>query len=167
LAVYQLFAASLRGWRAPMGCAPSIGHDRQSHCSEASAMTIAATRSAGTEGRLVRVLAMLAVLSALGLAGCGSISDQTAASALVAPGKYDIYTCQDIEQRTHSTRARQMELEQLMTRAAQGAGGALVNAIAYRSEYLQTQGELEQLARSSAAKDCVSRSKWSSGRAVF
>lgn len=137
-------------------------------------MTVAAIRSTTAEGRLGGVLAVLSALglsalglSALGLAGCGSISDQTAASALVAPGKYDIYTCQDIEQRTRNTRARQMELEQLMTRAAQGTGGALVNAIAYRSEYLQTQGELEQLAKSSAAKDCVSHSKWSSGRAVF
>ena len=60
-----------------------------------------------------------------------------------------------------------MELEQLMTRAAQGAGGAFVNAIAYRSDYLQAQGELEQLAKSSADKHCASQSKWSSERAVF
>jgi hypothetical protein len=129
-----------------------------------SAMTIAATRFTPTEGRLSGVLA---VLLALGLAGCGTISDQTAASALVAPGKYDIYACRDIEQRTRSTRARQLELEQLMARAAQGAGGALVNAIAYRSEYLQAQGELEQLAKSSADKHCSSQSQWSSARALF
>ncbi|HEY5607332.1 MAG TPA: hypothetical protein VIM38_03240 [Alphaproteobacteria bacterium] len=130
-------------------------------------MTIAATRFTRPEGRLVGVLAVLAVLSALGLAGCGSISDQTAASALVAPGKYDIYTCQDIEQRTRSTRARQLELEQLMTRAAQAPGGALVNAIAYRSESLQAQGELEQLAKSSADKRCSGQSQWSSARSLF
>ena len=127
-------------------------------------MTVAATRSTGTEGHLVRVLA---VLSALGLAGCGTISDQTAASALVAPGKYDIYICRDIEQSTRNARARQLELEQLMARAAQGVGGELVNAIAYRSEYLQTQGELEQLARSAADKSCSSQSQWSSARALF
>jgi hypothetical protein len=126
-------------------------------------MTIVATRPR-TAGRLVGVLA---ALLAVGLAGCGSISDQTAASALVAPGKYDIYTCQDIEQRTRTTRARQLELEQLMTRAAGSAGGELVNAIAYRSEYLQAQGELEELAKSSTDKNCAGQSKWSSGRAVF
>ena len=50
-----------------------------------------------------------------------------------------------------------MELEQLMARAAQGAGGEFVNAIAYRSEYLQAQGELEVLAKTAAAKQCVTR----------
>jgi hypothetical protein len=128
------------------------------------AMTIAAARIASTAARLVGVLALL---SPLGLAGCGSISDQTAASALVAPGKFDIYTCRDIEQRKRQASARFTELEQLMARAAQSPGGEFVGALAYRSEYLETQGELEQLARSAAEKQCPSQSKWSSGRVVF
>jgi hypothetical protein len=103
----------------------------------------------------------------LTLAGCGSISDQTAASALVSPGKYSLYTCPDIEQRARTVRTRLLELEQLMTRAERGTGGELVNAIAYRTEYLQMRGELDELAKSTAEKNCVDQSKWSSTRAVF
>ena len=41
--------------------------------------------------------AAAAVLLAAGLAGCGSISERTAAAAFTSPGKYNVYTCQDIE----------------------------------------------------------------------
>ena len=62
-----------------------------------------------------------------------------------SPGKYDFHTCQDIVSGIRNQRARAGELEQLMARSSQGAGGEFVNAIAYRSEYVQTRGELAVL----------------------
>ena len=109
---------------------------------------------------------MLALLAA-GLSGCGSVSERTLAGAFTSPGKYDIYTCADIERTAASIKLRQVELEQAMARASQGAGGDFVNTIAYRGEYAQGNGELAELAKAKSDKQCAVDSKFSSGRAVF
>jgi len=109
---------------------------------------------------------LAALLSAI-LAGCGTITAQTGSSAYIAPGKFEVYTCSDIDERTQIVQKRKDELEQLMGRAGAGAGGSIVNTIAYRTEYLQNRDELIELSRASADKQCASKSPWSSGRAVF
>ena len=119
-----------------------------------------------TGARHWRSVAMVALLAG-GLAGCESASDRIGAGAFTSPGKYDIYTCADIERQITSIRARQTELEQVMGRASQGAGGDFVNTIAYRGEYAQGRGELAELAKAKSDKQCAVDSKFSSGRAVF
>ena len=109
---------------------------------------------------------MVALLAA-GLAGCASAGDRSVAGAFTSPGKYDIYTCEDIDRQIVSIRARQTELEQVMGRASQGAGGDFVNAVAYRGEYAQGRGDLAELAKAKSDKQCAVDSKFSSGRAVF
>ena len=109
---------------------------------------------------------MVALLAA-GLAGCASVGERTEAGAFTSPGKYDIYTCEDIDRAANSIRTRQTELEQVMGRASQGAGGDFVNTIAYRGEYAQGRGELAELAKAKSDKQCAVDSKFSSGRAVF
>ena len=109
---------------------------------------------------------MVALLAA-GLAGCGSVGEGTGAGAFTSPGKYDIYTCADIDRQIIGIKARQTELEQVMGRASQGAGGDFVNAIAYRGEYAQGRGDLAELAKAKSEKQCAVDSKFSSGRAVF
>jgi hypothetical protein len=109
----------------------------------------------------------MAALVAACLAGCGSVNDRNLAGAFTSPGKYDIYTCEDIERQVIGIKARQTELEQAMGRASQGSGGAFVNTIAYRGEYAQGRGELAELAKAKSDKQCAVDSKFSSGRAVF
>jgi hypothetical protein len=111
--------------------------------------------------------AAVGVLFALALSGCGSITAQTGTSAYIAPGRFNVYTCSDITERTQIVQKRKDELEQLMGRASDGAGGSFVNAIAYQAEYQQSRDELVELSRASADKQCASKSQWSSGRAVF
>jgi hypothetical protein len=113
------------------------------------------------------LLACSSVLAALALAGCGTISDEVGGRAAVSPGKYEIYPCPNIEARIIETKRRRTELEQLMARSSQSAGGEFVNAIAYRTEYVQTGGDLEELARASADKKCAVDSKYSSARTVY
>jgi len=108
----------------------------------------------------------LALLAA-GLTGCAGMSEQTAAAAFVAPGKFEFYNCDDIARYAQATRKRRTELEQVMARSAQGPGGEFVNAIAYRTEYLQVRGELDLLEKTAADKHCASQSQWSSARALF
>jgi len=113
------------------------------------------------------LLACSGVLAALALAGCGTISDEVGGRAAVSPGKYSIYPCPNIEARIIETKRRRTELEQLMARSSQSAGGEFVNAIAYRTEYVQTGGDLEELSRASTEKKCSVDSKYSSGRTVY
>jgi hypothetical protein len=103
----------------------------------------------------------------IGLGGCGSIGEQTAATAFVAPGRYNIYRCQDLEERIRSTQSRVLELEQLMARGAQGTAGPFVNAIAYQSEYAHLRGQLKAMSDTAAGKNCAGQSQWSSQRSVF
>lgn len=109
----------------------------------------------------------LVMLSAAGLAGCGSITAETGTSAYIAPGRFNIYTCGDIDNRQQEVQRRKNELEQLMGRASEGAGGSVVNAIAYRAEYIQSRDELKELSKASADKQCSAQSPWSSKRALF
>lgn len=59
------------------------------------------------------------------------------------------------------------ELDALMAKSAQGAGGEFVNIIAYRNEHLQMRGNMRLLAEAYANKGCVGQSPWLSGRSVF
>ena len=104
---------------------------------------------------------------ALGLAGCASISEQTARVVFAAPGKFDDKNCQEIENLIVGNRARQKDLEQLMARADQAPSGGFVNAIAYRPDYVQVRGDLERLAKAREDKQCAIDSKFTSGRTVF
>jgi hypothetical protein len=121
---------------------------------------------AGSKARGILLGTAGALLAAL-LPGCGSLSEDTAARATIAPGKYSVYTCKDIETRVRVVRNREIELEQLMARSAQGPGGQFVNAIAYQGEYLQTRGEIKLLVEAAAEKQCSVQSTWSSERSVF
>jgi len=121
-----------------------------------------------TAGRRLPARAAVALaLLAGGLAGCGSMSDEMAGRALISPGRYDVYPCANLELRIKEVQARRVELEQLMARSSQTAGGEFVNVIAYRTEYLQTGGELQELARASSEKKCAADSRYSSGRTVY
>jgi uncharacterized protein YceK len=117
-------------------------------------------------GRLLLGFAAVVFL-ATGLAGCGSVGSLAEGDAFVAPNKYAMYTCPELNDRAKAVQARQVELEQVMDRAAQGAGGAFVNAIAYRTEYAQTRGELRLLAKAEEERHCAVRSHWSRGGALF
>ncbi len=127
-------------------------------------------RTAGVNGipSRSRWLQLCAVpMLGLALAGCGSLSDDAAGRAMVAPGRFDVFPCPNIDERIQAVRTRRIELEQLMARSSQSPAGEFVNALAYRAEYVQSGGELQELARASAEKKCATESQWSSGRQVY
>jgi hypothetical protein len=87
------------------------------------------------------------------LSACGT-SLQTS-SLLVAPGKYDIYTCAQIADRMQDVDTEGKKLEGLMARASQDASGRFVSNIAYEPDYLTNRGEMNELRKSAAAKNCT------------
>ena len=115
--------------------------------------------------RIAPVLTAAALAAVLG--ACGTVSDQAPTASFVSPGKYNIFTCSDIDTRVLVVRKRQTELEQLMARASQSAGGEIINTLSYRTEYFETRDDLAELKKTAANKQCAVDSKFSSGRAIF
>lgn len=112
---------------------------------------------------VLRALVMVGVVFGCGLAGC--TSDQIS-STMVKPGKFSIYNCDQIATTGRARAARERELKDLMDKAAQGAGGELAIALAYRNEYLSVQGELRELEAAAADKNCSIPWRTASERAV-
>lgn len=87
------------------------------------------------------------------LAGC-AVSGDHAEDFYVAPGKYVFYDCKQLAGVAAHFEQRNKELEDLMARAKKGAGGELVSAMAYNSDYYSNLGELKDVRREQADKKC-------------
>ena len=107
-------------------------------------------------GKIPRIAAaaMLAAMLSACVAPPGGSSDDAASRFLVAPGKFVLYSCPEIAEKAKATAARERELQRLMAKADVDAGGRLVSAMAYRPEYLERRGEMNELRQAAAAKDC-------------
>jgi hypothetical protein len=86
---------------------------------------------------------------------------------MITPGKYTFNDCRSIETTLRARQARQLVLEKLMAEASKEPGGGVVSVIAYRPEYASNQGDIDELIRTTANKNCTVQSPFSSGRAVF
>ncbi len=104
-----------------------------------------------------RCVAILALVAGACLAGCATPNgapDDSMSSYLVSPGKYQLYSCPQMAALEPPLRAREGELVVLIAKAESGPGGAVAATLAYRADYLQTRGELAELGKASAAKNC-------------
>jgi hypothetical protein len=95
----------------------------------------------------------LAVAATALLGGC-AVSGEHAEDFYVAPGKYIFYDCKQLAGVAAHFEQRNKELKDLMARAKQGAGGELVSAMAYNSDYYSNLGELKDVRREQAEKKC-------------
>jgi hypothetical protein len=105
---------------------------------------------------LALMLAAL-MLASLALSACATSDPATTDSTarfLVAPGKYTLYNCAELAATSKTTEAHQHELEGLMAQASITSSGRLVNAVAYRPEYLTLRGEMMDLRQAAADKKC-------------
>jgi hypothetical protein len=98
-----------------------------------------------------------AVTLAAMLCGCGA-SDM-AGSLLVAPGKYEHYTCQQIADRQKVSIARKRELRGLIQKAERDAAGVVVSAFAYQTEYATARGDVRLLEETAQRKQCPAAPK--------
>jgi hypothetical protein len=104
--------------------------------------------------RLARVVVAAAL--ALTLGGCdtsGSTQDRVG-RLMVAPDKFVLYSCPQLEQRAKGVASRQKELAQLMAKAGTTPDGRIISALAYQEEYTETVADLNELRRAAASKDC-------------
>jgi hypothetical protein len=70
------------------------------------------------------------------------------------PSKFMLYRCPQLAQARPPLVARMQELERLTAKAAAGPGGSMVGSLAYRSDYLMVQGDLQNLDRRAAELNC-------------
>ena len=73
---------------------------------------------------------------------------------LVDPARYSAYHCDGLATRLKALQARQQELSNLMLRASEGSGGALIGNLTYRTDYENALGEEKVLRRTAAEKKC-------------
>ncbi len=106
----------------------------------------------------IRQLLIGAFAAALGLAlgGCSSSGGgpSGAQRIFVAPDKFVLYSCPQLEQRAVGVAARRKQLAQLMAKAGTTPDGRLVSLLAYQSEYAETGADLAELRRAAADKSC-------------
>jgi hypothetical protein len=73
---------------------------------------------------------------------------------LVDPAHYAAYHCDGLATRLKALQARQQVLSNLMLRASEGSGGALIGNLTYRADYESAVSEEKLLRRAAVEKKC-------------
>ena len=80
-------------------------------------------------------------------------------------GKYQFHSCEQLATVSKQKHDRQRELKELIDKAEQGAGGQIVSVLAYRSDYVAVNEELQVIDSTVREKKCAaSPPSKSSGR---
>ena len=95
---------------------------------------------------------LLCAIAAVALSGCGSSGG--AGQFLVAPGAYGAYRCNDLAKEWGALNKREAELRANMDRARQGAGGAVIGAVAYGTDYQTVLTQKKMVQQEAVAKNC-------------
>jgi hypothetical protein len=106
-----------------------------------------------------------AFLAGAFLAGCSSTGDNPL-TLFADPGKYQYSTCAQLAFQRKYWSTREQELRLLMDRAEQGTGGALVNVLAYKADYVAASEELKVLENAARSKNCETPENWRSNSVV-
>jgi hypothetical protein len=94
------------------------------------------------------------LLAAAFLSGCSSSGGGGVGTLLIDPGHYSVYHCDGLANRLKVLQAREQDLSNLMQRASEGGGGALIGNLSYRADYENMLGEEAVLRRVAAEKKC-------------
>ncbi|HZP78640.1 MAG TPA: hypothetical protein VFB45_21050 [Pseudolabrys sp.] len=101
--------------------------------------------------RSMNVLGLLALAAALG--GCSTTEDSQA-RMFANPGQFELFDCPRLAMRAQELAKREQELRMLTAKAGDDAAGRFIAGQAYHSEYMQVRGQLGEIARMQAIKNC-------------
>jgi len=99
------------------------------------------------------VIGLICGLAAGALGGCG-VSEQGIGTLTLDPGRYVLYHCNDLVDRLKGLINREKELRNLMDKAGESTGGALIGALSYRTEYETVLSDQKLVRRMAAEKKC-------------
>jgi hypothetical protein len=97
--------------------------------------------------------------------GCSSMGDSPV-TIFADPGKYQFHNCEQLAGQRRHWSAREQELRLLMDKAEQGAGGAVINLLAYKADHVAASEELEVLEATARSKGCDTPANLGSSSAV-
>ncbi len=95
----------------------------------------------------------VALATAAVLAGC-AVESPIVENLLVVPGYYDTLTCTDLVAQFRSAEARVKELTSLMEKTSSSAGGPVVNALAYNTDYAKARAIQKYTEEAGRRKSC-------------
>jgi len=93
-----------------------------------------------------------AALAVLVVFGCSA--NQDVSTLFVDPGHYSAYRCKDFAPQLTLLTTREQSLRNLMDKANESDGGAIVGNLSYRADYEDVLGEEKVLRRAAAEKNC-------------
>ena len=103
----------------------------------------------------MRVAPSLACIAAGFLGACSSLGgDNNTFTVFADPGLYQYHTCDQIAAVRVGTAQRAQDLKRLMDKAEQSTGGAIINVIAYKTDYVSANEELKVLDATARSKNC-------------
>ena len=98
------------------------------------------------------------------LAGCGLGNGP--GSLLVDPGRYEAYHCNDLVAQWKALADREKDLRALMDKASQSGTGAVIGAVAYRSDYESVLTQERLVQRAAAEKKCELTTTFQSDQSI-
>lgn len=114
--------------------------------------------------RSSRSFLLCAAAVGMTLAGCGLGNGP--GSFLVDPGRYEAYHCNDLVTRWKQLTDREKDLRALMDKASQSGTGAVIGAVAYRSDYEGVLTEEKLVQREAAEKKCELTTTFQSDQSI-
>jgi hypothetical protein len=115
--------------------------------------------------RSLRPALFVSLAVCVALPACSSTSESTM-TFFVAPGKYQYHDCDQLAVAMKATTVRQKDLKGLIDKAEQGAGGAFVGAIAYKTDYLTATEDIRLLEAAAREKNCLTSETWRSNSII-
>ena len=95
--------------------------------------------------------------------GCGT----TGGTFSVHEGRYRVYDCNQLKDEILGQRNAVKQMRELMAKAESGTGGALVNLLAYRTDYDQAVSRMNEAQAEAARKNCPMQGLSGSDRSVY
>jgi hypothetical protein len=112
------------------------------------------------------VVFALAACLPLAFLTCCSSSVGNSVTFFSDPGKYQFSSCEQLAKQRKTWSEKEQDLQLLMERAEQGTGGAVVNVIAYKADYVAATEELKLLENAARSKNCDRPETWPSNSVV-
>lgn len=92
---------------------------------------------------------------ALGLAGCALNADSVGSTLMADPLKYQYYDCKQLAATLTSLAAQEQKLRNLIVKAEQDTGGAIVATLAYKNDYMKVRADMKVLRDTQQSRDCL------------
>jgi hypothetical protein len=110
-------------------------------------------------------LAGSGLLAGVVLSACSSAGDSQL-TLFADPSTYQYHSCDQIANIRKYWSTREQELRELMARAEKSTGGAVINVIAYQTDYVMAREQVGALDATARSKNCATPENWRSSSSI-